>query len=126
MCSYPDRLATRHHRPPAGIPFAVHDKDLLETGVDSQPLTDPGVLPRKDDLVYASQSGLEIGHDLLAAHHEDHASGARHVWAQLASGGRGGDEDSSVGEGRHASEHEVRGGDQLANLATLCLAIHRE
>src|ERR1035437_2443992 len=126
MPSSPDRLSTQDDGRSAGKPFAIDQEDLFERRVDAQPLADLGVLPREDDFVDAAQGGLQVGHDLLAAHDQDHSARARDVRPELAARGRRGDEHASFGYGRNASEHEVRRGDQLTDLPALSLAIHRE
>src|ERR1035437_790011 len=77
MPSYPDRLSNQDDGRSAGKPFAIDQEDLFERRVDAQPLADLGVLPREDDFVDAAQGGLQVGHDLLAAHDQDHSASAR-------------------------------------------------
>ena len=90
------------------------------------PRPDLGVLVGEDDVADPPQGSIEVGHDLLAADDEEHATRARGIRAELVPDGRRGDESSVVGDGGDAAEDEVRRGHELADLASLRRPVHRE
>ena len=75
------RTSTTVVRP---VPLAEDHQDLREHRVDAHPLPDPRVLPWEHDLLDPAHGRIEVGDDLLTADHEDHATGARRVGAELA------------------------------------------
>jgi len=83
-----------------------------------------GVLQREGVLLDPPQALLDIGHDLLAADHEDDLAGAGGVRSELAAARRGGHQRSRFRHGVHAPEHHLRRGRQASDLVGLRRAIH--
>src|SRR3954452_13276292 len=121
-----DGLADQDHSRPAGVPLAVEDQHLLEACHDAELLLHAVVLVWEDRLVDPAERLVEVGHDLLAADHEYDLAGTRGIRAELAAGGRSGDERAIDRHRGDAAELDVGCTDELADLATLRLPVHRE
>src|SRR5579859_5893215 len=109
-----------------GHEVLLQDQHARELGVDAHLLTQPCVLVWHDVLADASERGVQVTHDLLAADHQDELPGRRRVGTHLAAGRRGLHQLAGFGHGVDASELDVRRGDELADLPRLRGAIHLE
>src|SRR5207247_10594664 len=103
--------------------LAVDDEDLVYATVHTIRRLGARVLEREDILVDATETLLEVGHDLLRPHDEDHSSRTGDVGAELAATGRGREQRSTLGDRMHAAEHDVGGRGEAADLVGLRRAI---
>src|SRR3989475_6877397 len=72
----------------AGRKLAVDDQDLVNAAVHAIRRQGAGILEREDVLVDATETLLEVGHDLLRPHDEDQSPRTGDVGAELAATGR--------------------------------------
>src|SRR2546428_9014939 len=104
--------------------LAVDDQDLVNAAVHAIRRVGAGTLEREDVLVDATETLLEVGHDLLRPPDEDQSPRTGDVGAELAAAGRDREQRSTLGDRMHAAEHDVGGRGETADLVGLCLAIH--
>src|SRR5207245_11047204 len=107
-----------------GRGLSVDDEDFVNAAVHAIRRLGAGILEREDVLVDAAETLLEVGHDLLRPHDEDHSSRTVDVGAELAATGRGREKRSTLGDRMHAAEHDVGRCGKAPDLARLCRAIH--
>ena len=78
-----DWLAGGDHGHPTFYPLPLDEQDLAHKRSDVHYLADLGILPRQDVVADAPERRLQVGHDLLTAHHQDHLSSRAGVGAKL-------------------------------------------
>src|ERR1700692_2617770 len=86
--SEPELLVHQDRRDPAGSDRLVDNQEVIYSAGNAVGLPGPQVLERKAVLVDASQSGVEIGDDLLTTDNEDDVTGSGDDWTELAPAGR--------------------------------------
>src|SRR5438876_227487 len=79
----PDRLSNQDHSHPTVYPLPLNEQNLAHKRSDVHDLADLGILPRQDVVADAPECRLQVGHDLLTAHHQDHLAGRAGVGAKL-------------------------------------------
>src|SRR5436305_9307388 len=120
----PDRFAYHDRGDSPWRHHSVDDEDVVDATRDPVRLAGPSVFQGKAVLVDAPQPGCKVGHDLLAADHQDHMTCSRRERPELAPAGRRDEEGTVLGDGVDASHDEVWGSSQLAHLAPLHLTVH--
>src|SRR3979411_1356441 len=81
-------LLHQDRRDPAGSDRLVDDQEVINSAGNAVGLPGPQVLERKAVLGDASQSGVEIGDDLLTTDNEDDVTRSGDDWTELAPAGR--------------------------------------
>ena len=76
--------------------------------------------------MHAPKRRFQVGDDLLTADDENYLASRIGVRTKLTGCRRRGDQNTVLGDGIEAAQHEIRGGDDPANLVRLGLAIHLE
>src|ERR1700682_4129084 len=79
-----ERLIHQDRRDTAGSDRLVDNQEVIYSAGNAVGLPGPQVLKRKAVLVDASQSGVEIGDDLLPPDNEDDMTRSGHDWTELA------------------------------------------
>src|ERR1700687_2284769 len=87
--SEPELLIHQHRRDTAGSDRLVDNHEVIYSAGYAVCLPGPQVLKRKAVLVDASQSGVEIGDDLLTTDNEDDVTRSGDDRTELAPAGRG-------------------------------------
>ena len=87
--------------------------------MDAEALEHLGILHREDHVVDPAHGRSQVGHDLLAADHQDDPGGADRIRAELAAGPGSGDECAILGHRGNTADHERRRGRQPADLVAL-------
>ncbi len=121
-----DCLANQDHGHPTIHPLPFDDQDLAHKRSDVHDLADLAILPRQDVVADAPERRLQVGHDLLTAHHQNHLAGRAGVRAKLTRRGGRCHQDAILYDRVDAPQHEVGASDELADLVRLGLAIHLE
>src|SRR6266487_2407677 len=121
-----DRLSDQDHGHATVHPLPLDEQELAHKRSDVHDLADLSILPRQDVVADAPECGLQVGHDLLTAHHQNHLAGRASVGAELTLRGGGYHQNAILRDRVDAPQHEVGAGDELADLARLGLAIHLE
>src|SRR2546423_5118335 len=86
--SEPELLIHQDCRDTAGCDRLVDNQEVIYAAGNAVGLPGPQVLKRKAVLVDASQSGVEIGDDLLTTDNEDDVTRSADDWTELAPAGR--------------------------------------
>src|SRR5712692_7208950 len=118
-----DCLADQDHGHPTIHPLPFDDQDLAHKRSDVHDLADLAILPRQDVVADAPERRLQVGHDLLTAHHQNHLAGRAGVRAKLTRRGGRCHQDAILYDRVDASQHEVGASDELADLARLVAVV---
>src|ERR1700687_2314048 len=86
--SEPELLIDQDRRDTAGRDRLVDNQEGIYSAGNAVALPGPQVLKRKAVLVDASQSGVEIGDDLLTTDNENDVTRSGDDWTELAPAGR--------------------------------------
>ena len=84
----PELFLHQDRRDTAGSDRLVDNQEVIYSAGNAVRLPGPRVLKRKAVLVEASQSGVEIGDDLLTTDNEDDVTRSGDDWTELAAAGR--------------------------------------
>src|SRR5207237_9803346 len=108
----------------AGSDRLVDDQEVRYSARNAVGLPGPRVLKRKAVLGDASQSGVEIGDDLLTTDNEDDVTRSGDDWTELAPAGRRNQKRALLRHGVDASDDPIGCRGELTHLTPLHLAIH--
>src|ERR1700680_3153203 len=117
--SEPELLIHQDRRDPAGGDRLVDNQEVIYSAGNAVGLPGPQVLKRKAVLVDASQSGVEIGDDLLTADNEDDVPRSGDDWTELAPAGRRDEKRALLRYGVDAADDPIRRGGELTHLTAL-------
>src|SRR5882762_124812 len=79
----PEDLVDKDDGDALGDDLAIDDQDLVHGAVDAVHRLGAGILQREGVLVDPAQAFLEVRHDLLGPHDEDHSPGSAGVRSEL-------------------------------------------
>src|ERR1700694_2376204 len=102
----------------------VDDEHLVHPAVDAVCRLSAGVFERERVLVDAAETLLDVRHDLLRSHEENHSPGAADIRSELAAAHRGREQRPGFSDGGDAAEHHVWRRGEAAHFGSLRLALH--